>query len=138
MSKLSSKNAGHGVDLIFAAIEAHRKATSERYIILEALGCMKRCAPERDVTDEAHGRAADIEVAAVKKLLKTVPQTMAGVKALIAYYVEHKDRHFDWIGGETKSKPGRVAFPDDISFENSLIRSLSAAMARISDLSIAA
>jgi hypothetical protein len=52
------------IDPIFAAIEAHRQATGERYIILKALGGMTDDAPERGVTEDADGKAADVEVAA--------------------------------------------------------------------------
>jgi len=41
------------------------------------------------------------------------------------------DRHHDWIGGEIKSKPGSFDYADPQSFEDSLIRSLAAALAKI-------
>ncbi len=53
-------------DPIFAAIEAHRQATGERYIILKALGGMKDDAPERGVTEDAHDKAAGVEIAATR------------------------------------------------------------------------
>jgi len=52
------------IDPIFAAIEAHRQATGERYIILEALCEMRDDAPEHSITEGAHDKALKIEIAA--------------------------------------------------------------------------
>lgn len=120
------------IDPIFAAIDAHRKATGERYIILEALGGMKDAAPERGVTEDAHDKAAKIEIAATVTLRKTLPTTVAGVMAVTAYFVEHRDRYPCWIGGEVKSKRGSFDYPEPQTFEDGLIRNLAAALARIS------
>jgi hypothetical protein len=119
------------IDPIFAVIEAHRLATTVRYIILKALGDMKDSAAERGVTKDAHDEAADIEVKATVKLRKTLPTTVAGVTAVTAYFVEHRDNHPCWIGGDIKSKPGSFYYPDPLTFEDSLIRNLATALAKI-------
>ena len=115
------------IDPIFAAIEAHRQASAERYIILEALGGMKDAAPERGVTEGAHDKAADIEKKATAKLRKIRPTTIAGVMAVTAYFAEHLDRYpgCGWMGGE-------IAYDDPCWFGDGLIRNLAAALAKIS------
>jgi hypothetical protein len=114
------------IDPIFAAIDAHRHATGSRYIILEALGGMKDAAPERGVTEYAHDKAADVEIAATKKLRKIQPTTIAGVMAVTAYFAEHMDRYpgCGWMGGE-------IAYDDPCWFGDGLIRNLAAALAKI-------
>ena len=96
------------IDRIFAAIEAHRRATGARYIILEALGGMKDSDPQRGVTEDAHDKAAEVDRAATKKLRKIKPTTVAGVMAVTAYVVEHIDRYPDcgWItDGKNSDSP---------------------------------
>jgi hypothetical protein len=121
------------IDPIFAAIEAHRKATAARYPILETLGSTRDGAPERGAIEDAHDKAADIEVKATVKLLKTLPTTIAGVMAVTAYFVEHRDRYPCWIGGETEPnpKPGSFDYPEPRTFEDSMIRNLAAALMKI-------
>jgi hypothetical protein len=126
------------IDPIFAAIEAHRQATGERYIILKALCGMKDGAPERGVTEDAHDRAAEVEIAATKKLRKIRPTTIAGAMAVTAYFVEHRDRYPLWIGGEIEPKPGSIDYPEPRTFEDSMIRNLAAALARINSAKAAA
>jgi len=115
------------IDPIFAAIDAHRKATGGRYIILNALGGMKDSAPERNVTEDAHDKAAAIEVKATVKLRKIRPTTIAGVMAVTAYFAEHMDRYPDcgWLVPEK-------TWDDPCWFGDGLIRNLAAALAKIS------
>ena len=120
------------IDPAFAIIANHRQALITRMPISEMRSNMSSGDPEVDAVDEALDAAYSVERAATVKLRKTIPQALAGITALITYYVEHKDRHFDWIGGAVKSKPGTIAFPDDISFEDSVLRNLAAAMVQIS------
>jgi hypothetical protein len=119
------------VDPIFAAIDAHRRATAARYPILEKMGCTRDGVPERWAMEDAHDEAVDVEVAATVKLRKTQPTSLAGVMAVTAYFVEHRDLYPFWIGGGIKSKPGSLDYPEERSFEDSLIRSLAAALAQI-------
>jgi hypothetical protein len=119
------------IDPIFAAIEAHRQATAARYPILEMMGCTRDGVPERWAMEDAHDKAADVEVAATVKLRKTQPTSIAGVMAVTAYFVEHKDLYPCWLGGGIKSKPLSVDYPEDRSFEDSMIRNLAAALAKI-------
>lgn len=93
---------------------------------------MKDSAPERDVSEDAHDRAADVEIAATKKLRKTLPTTIAGVMAVTAYFVEFIDRYPDcgWIS-EKKN------WDDPNWFEHGLIRNLAAALAKISPAPVA-
>jgi hypothetical protein len=123
------------IDPIFAAIEAHRQATAARYPILEALGSTRDT--ERGSIEDAHDKAADIEVAATAKLRKTLPTTIAGVMAVTTYFVEHRDRYPCWIGGETKAKRGSFDYPEPQAFEGSLIRNLAVALAKISGAAFA-
>ena len=89
-------------------------------------------APERTAIEDAHDQAFDIEMKATVKLTrKTLPTTIAGVMAITAYFVEHRDSFPTWIGGEVKSKLGSVDFPDPRTFEDSMIRNLAAALAKI-------
>jgi hypothetical protein len=111
------------IDPIFAAIEAHRRATGARYIILEAIG---GSAPERGVTEDAHDKAAEVDRAATKQLRKIRPTTVAGVMAVTAYFVEHIDRYPGW--GWTTEPKNR---DDPNWFTEGLIRNLAAAMATI-------
>jgi hypothetical protein len=46
-------------------------------------------------------------------------------------FVEHRDRYPLWVGGEIKSKPGSFDYPEPRTFEDSIIRNLAAALARI-------
>jgi hypothetical protein len=82
-------------DPIYAAIEAHRRATTARYPILELMGSTRDGAPERWAMEEAHEKWANIEEKATVKLRKTQPTTIAGVIAVTAYVVEHIDRYPD-------------------------------------------
>jgi hypothetical protein len=50
--------------------------------------------------EDAHEKAADVEIAATVKLRKIRPTTIAGVMAVTAYFAEHMDRFPGWIGGE--------------------------------------
>jgi hypothetical protein len=119
------------IDPIFAVIEAHRQATAARYPILETMMATKDSAAERRVIEASHDKAADIEVAATVKLRKTRPTTVAGVMAVAAYFVEHKDRYPHWIGGDVQSKPGSLYYPEPVTFEDSLIRNLAAALEKM-------
>jgi hypothetical protein len=119
------------IDPIFAAIEAHRKATAARYPILETLGGTRDGAPERGAIEDVHDKAADIEVKATVKLRKTVPTTIAGMMAVTTYFVEHRDRYPCWIGGEITPKPGDGDWPEPRSFEACLIRNLATALIKI-------
>jgi hypothetical protein len=92
------------LDPIFAAIEAHRQATAARYPILETLGSTRDGAPERGAIEDAHGKAADIEVKATVKLLKTLPTTIAGVMAVTTYFVEPGTAIL--VGSVARSSPG--------------------------------
>jgi hypothetical protein len=49
------------IDPIFAAIEAHRRATAVRYPILEKMMATRDGAPERWAMEDAHEKWADIE-----------------------------------------------------------------------------
>jgi hypothetical protein len=42
-------------------------------------------------------------VKATVKLRNTLPTTIAGVMAVTAYFVEHRDRYPCWIGGLIKT-----------------------------------
>lgn len=95
-------------------------------------------APERGTIEDTHERAADIEIAATVKLRKTLPTTIAGVMAVTAYFVEHRDRYPVWAGGEIEQTPEAPDFPEDRSFEDSLIRNVASALARIRGLSVGA
>jgi hypothetical protein len=119
------------VDPIFAAINAHRQSTATRYPILDLMGKTRDAAPERRAMEAAHDEAADIEVAATVRLRKTLPTTAAGVEAVLAYCVEHMDRYPGWIGGAIPSKPGSHYYPEHRTFEDSMIRTLAAALAII-------
>jgi hypothetical protein len=112
------------IDPIFAAIDTHRRTTGARYIILEALCGMKDDAAERGVTQDAHDKAADVEIVATKKLRKTVPTTIAGVTAMTTYFVEYTDHYPDcpWI-------TERKNWDDPHWFEHAMIRNLAAALA---------
>ena len=126
----NSSKASTRPDPIFAAIDAHRAATAARYPIMKKLmNTRGKAAASR--LEASHDKAADAEVAATVKLRKTIPTTLAGVTALTAYFVEHKDRYFDWIGGDVKSKAGTVAYPDGISFEACVIRNCAGALDRL-------
>jgi hypothetical protein len=106
-------------------------STAARYPILETLGSTRDGAPERGAIEDAHDKAAKIEVAATVKLRKTLPTTVAGIMAVTAYFVEHRDRYPCWIGGETKPKPGSFDYPEPRTFEDSMIRNLAAALMKI-------
>jgi hypothetical protein len=114
------------IDPIFAAIEAHRKATAARYPILEMMVCTRDGLPERWAMEDAHDKAAEIEVKATVKLRKIQPTTIAGVMAVTAYFAEHLDRYpgCGWIGG-------KIAYDDPCWFGDGLIRNLAAALAKI-------
>jgi len=56
---------------------------------------------------------------------------VAGVMAVTTYFAEHRDRYPVWIGGEVRSKRDWSDYLEPRSFEDSLIRSLAAALARI-------
>jgi hypothetical protein len=90
------------IDPIFAAIEAHRRAAAARYPILELMGATRDGAPERWAMEDAHDKAADVEVKATVKLRKIRPTSVAGVMAVTAYFAEHMDRYpgCGWIGGK--------------------------------------
>lgn len=109
-------------DPIFATIEAHRRSVAERCAIVDALNGMGACAPERSEAEKAYGKAMSLEMAATRKLRTTVSTTIAGVAAMITYFVEHQDRYFDWRGGAAQSRPGSVAYPNEISFEACIMR----------------
>jgi hypothetical protein len=94
-------------------------------------------APERGPIEDAHDRAADIEVAATVKLIKTLPTTIAGVMAITTYFVEYRDRYPCWIGGEVKSKPGSFDYPEPWTFEEAVIHNLAAALAQINGAAVA-
>jgi hypothetical protein len=113
-------------DPIFAAIEAHRRATAARYPILELMGITRDDAPERCAMMVAHDKAGDVEVKATVKLRKILPTTIAGVMAVTAYFVEHMNRYpgCGWIGGEIADDP--------CWFGDGLIRNLAAALGKIS------
>jgi hypothetical protein len=65
------------------------------------------------------------------KLRKTLPTTIAGVVAVTAYFVEHRDRYPVWVGGEIENKPEAPDYPEDRPFEDSLIRNLAVALRTI-------
>ena len=121
-----SKPSKNRADPILAAIDAHRQATATRYPIM--LRVMESGSVYRNAE---HDKAADVEATATVKLRKTIPTTLAGVTALTAYCVEHKERYFDWIGGDVKSKRGTAAYPDDISFEACVIRNCARSLAQL-------
>jgi hypothetical protein len=114
------------IDPIFAAIEAHRQATAARYPILETMMATRDGGPERRAMEDAHDKAADVEVATTKKLRKIQPTTIAGVMAVTAYFAEHMDRYpgCGWIAGE-------ATYDDPSWFAGGMIRNLAAALAQI-------
>lgn len=90
------------IDPIFAAIEAHRRATATRYPILETMMATRDGTATHTALWVAHDKAAAIEVKATVKLRKIQPTTIPGVMAVTAYFAEHMDRYpgCGWIGGE--------------------------------------
>jgi hypothetical protein len=120
------------IDPIFMAIEAHSRATAARYPILETMMATRDVAPERNAMEDAHDKAADVEIAATVKLRKIQPTTIAGVMAVTAYVVEHVERYPD-CGWVTEEKN----WDDPCWFAHGLIRNLAAALAKIGPAPVA-
>jgi hypothetical protein len=86
--------------------------------------------------EAARDKAAIIEVAATVKLRKTRPTTIAGVMAVTAYFVEHRNRYLlDRRRGKVQA--GSFDYPEPQTFEDTIIRNLAAALAQISGVAVA-
>jgi hypothetical protein len=122
----ATKNTKPAADPIFAAIDAHRRATAVSYPILYKIGRPRVGAPGLHAMQLAFDKAADVEKKATVKLRKIQPTTIAGVAAVMAYFVEFIDHYPDcpWI---TDPKN----WDDPYWFEHALIRNLAAALASI-------
>ena len=75
---IKRKTAPSVADPVFAAITRHRDAWA-KYVELDN---------ENPRNDDAHARARRKANAALARSLRTVPATLAGVRAAVAYFVE--------------------------------------------------